>query len=105
MAVLLRRMYADRAPSPALDALDRGDAAGFDGAAERRFGLLLTGEVIRAAHAVVVPSEAAARRVRLDQGANGPCPPVSVFDASSDAQAAASHLLSVIERVIAAEAA
>jgi hypothetical protein len=105
MAALLRRMYADRAPSPVLDALDRGDVGGFDGAAERRFGLLLTGDVVRAAHAVVVPSEAAARRLRLDQGANAPCPPLSVCDASSDAEATASHLLSVIARVIAAEAA
>jgi hypothetical protein len=41
----------------------------------------------------------------LDQGANGPCPPLSVCDASPDAEAAASHLVSVIARVIAAEAA
>jgi hypothetical protein len=44
---------------------------------------------------VVVPSEQAARRLRLDQGANGPCPPLSVCD-GSDPGVAASHLLALL---------
>lgn len=95
LAAVLRRVYAHRAPAPVLEALDRGDASGFDGVAEQRYGLLLTGEVVRVARAVVVRSEQAARRLRLDQGANGPCPPLSVCD-GSDVGVAASHLLSLL---------
>jgi hypothetical protein len=105
LASLLRRLYGERAPLPLLDALDRGDASAFDAAAERRFGVLMTGDVVRAAHAVVVPSESAARRLRLDQGAGGPCPPVSVCTAAADAVAAADHLLSVVADVVAGQAA
>ncbi|HXA29260.1 MAG TPA: hypothetical protein VN193_11000 [Candidatus Angelobacter sp.] len=95
LAAVLRRCCADRAPAPLLGALDRGDAAAFDAAAERRYGLLLTAEVVRAARCVVVPSAAAARRLRLDQGAAGPCPPLSVCDAP-DPDGAAAHLLSLV---------
>ncbi|HZS15749.1 MAG TPA: hypothetical protein VFC09_14230 [Candidatus Dormibacteraeota bacterium] len=97
LAAVLRRLYGERAPAPALEALDRGDALGFDPAAERRYGLLLSSEVVRGARAVVVPDERAARRLRLDQGAGGPCPPISVCDVS-DPDAAATHLLSLLDR-------
>jgi hypothetical protein len=96
LAALLRRVYAHRAPAPLLEALDRGDAAAFDATAERRFGLLLTGEVVRVAQAVIVTSEQAARRLRLDQGANGPCPPLHVAD-PADPRALADALLALIE--------
>jgi hypothetical protein len=78
LAALLRRVYADRAPAPLLARLDSGDAEAFDAAVERRYGLLFTGEVVRRARAVMVPSESAARRLRLDQGPGAPCPPVAV---------------------------
>jgi hypothetical protein len=93
LAATLRRMYADRAPQPLLGALDGGDAGAFDAAAERRFGLLLSVDVVRGARTVVVPSVAAARRLRLDQGANGPCPPILVVD-PDDAMAVADAVLS-----------
>jgi len=92
LAAVLRRIYADRAPAPLLAALDAGDTSGFDAAAEQRYGLLLTGEVVRQARAVMVGSLTAARRVRLDQGASAPCPPIVVIDAD-DLDAAADRLL------------
>lgn len=92
LAALLRRVYADRAPAPLLAALDAGDASAFDAAMEQRYGLLLTGVVVRQARAVMVGSHAAARRVRLDQGASAPCPPIVVTDLD-DAGAAAHALL------------
>jgi len=95
LAAVVRRMYADRAPLPLLDALDRGAASAFDAGAVQRYGLLLSGDVVRVARAVVVPSDEAARRLRLDQGANGPCPPVSVCT-PGDAGAAAAHVLSLV---------
>ncbi len=95
LSALLRRVYAERAPLPVLERLDAGDAPAFDTAAERRFGLLLTGEVVRSARAVVVGDAAAARRVRLDQGASAPCPPIAVVD-PGDPDAAAGSLLRLI---------
>src|SRR5581483_5960634 len=95
LAASLRRMYGDRAPRAVLDGLDAGDTAAFSTGAERRFGLLLSVDVMRVARAVLAPSDDALRRLRLDQGAGGPCPPLSVCD-TSDADAAAEHLLAVI---------
>jgi hypothetical protein len=95
MAALLRRVSMRRAPAPLLEALDRGDAAAFDAAAERRYGLLLTGEVVRVAQAAIVSSEQAARRLRLDQGAGGPCPPLQVAD-PADPRAVAEALMGLV---------
>jgi hypothetical protein len=102
LAALLRRVYADRAPSTVLERLDGGDAAAFDAAAERRYGLLLTGEVVRQARAVVVASESAVRRLRLDQGPGAPCPSVFVVP-PRDGQAAADALLRIVSGLLAAE--
>ncbi len=95
LAASLRSMYGARAPRAVLDGLDAGDIAAFSTDAERRFGLLLSVDVVRVARAVVVPSDDALRQLRLDQGAGGPCPPLSVCD-TSDADMAAEHLLAVI---------
>lgn len=95
LAALLRRVYADRAPSPLLERLDGGDASAFDAAAERRYWLLLTGEVVREARAVVVGSAQAARRLRLDQGPSSPCPPITVIDAA-DVDVAAERLVALV---------
>jgi hypothetical protein len=92
LAAALRRCYADRAPRPLLQRLDGGDASAFDAAAERRYGLLLTAEVVREAHAVVVSSAADARRLRLDLGPRARVPSVTVIDPADDSAAAAALL-------------
>ena len=89
LAAVLRRVVADRAPAPVVEALERGDAGAFDAVAERRYGLLLTGEVMREARAAVVGSNVQARRLRLDQGASAPCPPIWVIDPRDPSMAAA----------------
>jgi hypothetical protein len=79
-----QRMYGDRAPG-----LPLSDEV------LSRYGLLMTSEVVRAAQAVVLPSEEALRRVVLDNGGNGPLPPLSVCSAA-DPVVAAELLLALV---------
>jgi len=92
LAAALRRCCADRAPRPLLERLDSGDASAFDAAAERRYGLLLTAEVVREARAVVVSSAADTRRLRLDLGPRARVPSITVIDPADDSAAAAALL-------------
>jgi hypothetical protein len=98
LAGALRDAYADRVPVPLLQRLDAGDASAFDPAAEGRFGLLLTAEVVREARGVIVESPAAARRLRLDLGTSAPQPRMAIVDPRNPG-AAADALLALLSEL------
>ncbi len=68
VAQKLRELYGERAPAQVVGAYSYADSA--------RFGLGFTAEWLRTARGVLVNSEYAERLVRLDQGPNGPVPPL-----------------------------
>jgi glycosyltransferase involved in cell wall biosynthesis len=70
MRATLRKAYGPRLPT--LDAV----ASPFDRPWQHRHGVFLTQELVRHARAVIVHSAFAEQMLRLDQGPDGPLPPV-----------------------------